>query len=111
MGKYILKVDNVKISEQRAIHLIAGTNVTLTAVETEGDHEAAPLLGRHLGQAEDTAIEQVERYHREGDEEQGRIDALEWRPVRRAHVDANAKRLGESQCDLRERQAVGLERY
>src|SRR3990167_8142828 len=42
-GKFILKVDGTKVSEERGIDLVAGTNVTLTTTYTEAGHEAASV--------------------------------------------------------------------
>ena len=42
-GKFILKVDGTKVSEERGIDLVAGTNVTLTTAYTEAGHDAAEV--------------------------------------------------------------------
>src|SRR3972149_1086895 len=42
-GKFTLKVDGTKVSEERGIDLVAGTNVTLTTTYTEAGHEAASV--------------------------------------------------------------------
>ena len=34
MSKYLLFVDDIKVTEDRGINLVAGTNVTLTPTET-----------------------------------------------------------------------------
>lgn len=38
MGKFRLFVDGVFVAEDRSIDLVAGSNVTLTVTDTEGDH-------------------------------------------------------------------------
>src|SRR3972149_4903657 len=40
-GKFILKVDGTKVSEERGIDLVAGTNVTLTTAYPDAAPEAA----------------------------------------------------------------------
>ena len=56
MGKYLLFVDGSKVSEDRGIELVAGTNVTLTVTETNTGLPAVEITAASGGVTDHGAL-------------------------------------------------------